>query len=186
MFSAPSNPGKPADKASIFNINADGIVTESRTGIAPQPATVIDRGVMSSDKSEIIGTATDNSGANPRYILRIYQLVNIIASDPNSFIQADLGGIYNFQLLRSSNVALTASGTLTITPVGATAYSSYVDNSGNVSLPAGFNLTVGVDGSLINTADPTFFGKLSYFKDMLVLSNTDTSGASSLSIALKR
>jgi hypothetical protein len=45
---------------------------------------------------------------------------------------------------------------------------------------------VGADGTLSNAADPTFFGKLSYFKDMLVMSNTDASGVSSLSIALKR
>jgi len=185
-FIAPSNSVKPADKASILTINADGIVTESLAGVSPQPAAVIDRGVMSADKSVIIGTATDTSGASPRYILRIYQLVNIIASDPNSFIQADLDGIYDFQLLGSSSASLTALGILTITPTGSVTYSTYADNNGTVSLPAGFNLTVGADGSLSNAEDPTCFGKLSYFKDMLVMTNTDASGVSSLSISLKR
>lgn len=185
-FSAPSNPVKPVDKASIFNINADGIVSENLAGVAPQPAAVIDRGVMSADKSVIIGTATDTSGASPKYILRIYQLVNIVASDPNTFIQADLGGTYDFQLLSSSTAPLTASGAIVINTSGTATYSTYSDSSGTVSLPAGFNLAVNVDGNLNNAADPTFFGKLSYFKDMLVMTNTNASGVSSLSIALKR
>lgn len=185
-FTAPSNPVKPADKASIINISEDGMVTESLAGALPQPTVVIDSGVMSADKSVIIGTATDTSGARPRYILRIYQLVNTIASDPNTFSPADLEGTYGFHLLKSSSTPLTASGTITINASGAAGYSSFADSDGNVLLPAGFNLAVNADGSLSNAADPTFFGKLSYFKEMLVMSNTDTSGVSSLSIALKR
>lgn len=185
-FIAPSNPVKPADKASILNISADGIVTESLAGASPQPAVVIDRGIMSADKSMIIGTATDTSGASPRYVLRIYQLVNIIASDPNSFIQADLGGTYDFHLLSSSSAAMTASGAISITASGTAAYSSYTDSNGNVSLPAGFSLAVNTDGTLSNAAEPTLLGKYSYFKNMIVMTNTDVSGICSLTIALKR
>jgi hypothetical protein len=183
---APSNPAKPGDKASVLNISTDGIVTESLTGAVPQPAVVISRGVMSSDKSLIIGTATDTSGASPRYILRIYQFINIMANDPNTFNAADLGGTYNMQKLSSGSTPMTASGSVTISAIGALAFSSYSDSNGEVSLPTGFSLAVNGDGSLSNTADTSFFGKLSYFKDMLVMTKSDNTGACSLSIALKR
>ncbi len=185
-ISAPSNPVTPGDKASILNITADGIVTESRTAALPQPAVVIDRGVMSADKSVIIGTATDTSGANPKYVLRIYQLVNIVSSDPNTFSQADLAGTYDLRKLTGGVSILSASGTVMIDALGVATYSAYADSNGTVTLPAGLTLAMDASGNLINAADASFQGKLSYFKDMFVATGTDSPGTYSLSIALKR
>jgi hypothetical protein len=118
--------------------------------------------------------------------MRIYQLVNIVASDPNTFASADLEGTYDFRTLMSSSTAWTASGALTINTSGVAAYSSCTDSTGDISLPAGFNLAVGADGNFSNATDPTLLGKLSYFKDILVMTKTDSPGGFSLSIALKR
>lgn len=185
-LSAPSNPATPGEKASILNITSDGIVTESRTTAAPQPAAVIDRGVMSADKSVIVGTATDSSGTTPRYILRIYQLVNIIANDPNTFTATDLAGTYDFRALLGGTGTLSSSGTVTINGSGSVAYSSYTDSNGGVTLPADFSLAVDATGNLVNATDLSLLGKLSYFKDMFFMNRTDYSGAYSLIIALKR
>jgi hypothetical protein len=185
-FTAPSNPAKPGNKASILNIDGEGIVTESLTGALPQPATVIDMGVMSADKTVIVGTATDGSGPHPRFILRIYQLVNIVANDPNTFTPADLAGNYDLHKLQAGASALSAYGTVVINGSGAAAFSSYADSSGATALPAGFSLAIDASGSLSNAADPSFLGKLSYFKEMFVVTGTDSPGACSLSIALKQ
>ena len=185
-FNAPSNPVKPGDKASMFTISGDGIVTESFTAVLPQPATVIDRGVMSADKSVIIGTATDTSGGSPRYILRIYQLVNILSNDPNTFAPADLAGTYSLHKLLCGANTLSASGTMTIDASGSAAFSSYADSSGSSVLPPDVSLAMDGSGTLTTAADPTLLGKFSYFKDMFVVTMTDAPGSYSLSIALKR
>ncbi len=185
-FTAPSNPVKPGNKASILNIDGDGIVTEGLTGALPQPATVIDRGVMSADKTVIVGTATDTSGPHPRYILRIYQMINIVANDPNTFTVADLAGSYDLHRLRVAASALSAYGTIVINASGAAAFSSFADSNGATTLPTDFSLAMDASGTLSNAADPSLLGKLSYFKEMIVVTGTDSPGACSLSIALKQ
>lgn len=185
-FTAPSHPATPGNKASMLNITPDGIVTESLTGVVPQPAAVIGRGVMSADKSVIIGTATDTSGTSPRYILRIYQFVNMIPNDPNTFTAADLAGTYDLRILLGGASSLLASGTISMNDTGTAAYSSFNDSNGGAALPPDFSLAMDTNGNLSNVADSTVIGKLSYFKDMFVVTGTDFTGACSLSIALKR
>lgn len=183
---APSHPVKPGDKASMVTIAPDGIVTESMTGASPQPAVVIDRAVMSVDKSVIIGTATDRSAANPRYILRIYQFVNIIPNDPSTFAPADLAGRYDLRKILVGAAARTASGTISVSDSGVSTFSSYAESTGVAPLPVGFSMTMDENGSITSPADSSLSGKLSYFKDMFVVTGTDFSGAYSLGIALKR
>ncbi|MFA7404948.1 MAG: fibronectin type III domain-containing protein [Pelobacteraceae bacterium] len=183
---APSNHALPGDKASMVNISTDGIVTESRTTVLPQPAAVIDKGIMSADKSVIIGTATDSSGASPRYILRIYQLITMIANDSNSFTAADLAGTYDLLTLTGGTSTLSSNGDITINAFGSVAFSSYTDSSGAGNLPPDFTLAADASGNLTNAADASLLGKFSYFKEMFVMTKTDSSGACSLSIALKR
>jgi hypothetical protein len=185
-LTAPSSPAIPGDKASVLNISVEGIVTETRTAVLPQPATVIDRGVMSADKTVIVATATDTSGTAPRYILRIYQLVNIIANDPDTFIPADLAGTYELRELRSGASSVTASGVLTIADSGAGSFSSYLDSTASVTLPPDFTLAMDAGGVLSNAADSSLLGKLSYFKDMFVETVTEPGGIYRLGIALKR
>jgi len=185
-YTAPSNPVKPGDKASKMNISSNGIVTETFAAVLPHPSVLIDRGVMSADKSVIVGTATDTSGASPRYVLRIYQLVNIVFSDPNTFSLADLAGTYELQKLTVGASSSSASGSIAISAAGDAAFSSYTDSSGTAGLPAGFSLAIDASGGLTNAADASLLGKLSYFKDMFVVTGTDFSGAYRLSIALKR
>lgn len=185
-FTAPSNPVRPGDKASILNVTADGIVTENLTAAVPQPATVISNGIMSSDKSLIVATATDSSSASPRYILRIYQLINIVFSDSNTFTPADLAGDYTFSELLPGTSSRSASGSVTIDASGSATFAAYTDSNGASSLPAGFSLAIAANGNLSNGADSSTLGKLAYFKEMFVLTRTDPSGAQSLSCALKR
>lgn len=185
-FIAPSNPVKPGDKASILNITADGIFTENLTAAFPQPAAVISNGVMSADKSIIVGTATDSSGAAPRYLLRIYQLVNISFNDPNTFALDDLAGTYDYSELLTGESAGWAMGSMTIDASGGAAVSTYSDNNGTTALPDEFSLAIAENGNLSNGADSSLLGKLAYFKEMFVITRTNPTGTYSLSIALKK
>ena len=185
-FNAPSNPVKPGNKASIFSITSDGVVTESLAGALPQPSVVIEKGFMSADKSVIVGTATDTSGAGPKYVMRIYQLVNIQFNDTNTFALSDLAGTYELIKLLGGTTTLSASGSLTITASGVVTFSSYLDSSGSGSLPSDITFSVDTNGSLTNAADASLQGKLSYFKDLFVVTRTESVGNYSLGIGLKR
>ena len=161
-------------------------MTESLAAAVPQPSVVIDRGVMSADKSVIIGTATDSSGTSPKFILRIYQFVNITSNDPNTFSPADLAGTYNLDKLLGGAGTLTASANIAINFSGSTAFSSYADSNGSTVLPADFNLVMDTNGNLVNPSDASLLGKLSYFKDMFVVTGTDSPGVYGIGIALKQ
>jgi hypothetical protein len=188
-FTAPSNPATPGKKASKLSITGDGIVTESLTGASPRPSVVMDRGVMSADKSVIVATATDTSGATPKRVLRIYQMINITTNDGNSLTLADLKGGYAYNALAAGSGPLSAYGSLQIDGSGVTTFSSYLDSAGSSALPAGFTLAVDtvdtLTGILANAADSTFHGKLSYYKDMLVFTRTESNGSHGVYIGLK-
>ncbi len=206
-------PHHPGDKASILSLSSDGTVTDSinmLTGTsAPQspPPTFVmgsGAGVMSDDKSLIVATTTDANGGSPRYILRIYQLINIGAlnasgqdtagGQPLTFALADLAGSYSFRELAVGASTLSASGTMTIDGAsGAAAFTSYADSGGSTTSPSGFSLAIDQlnqppgkqNGIVTSTADASIHGKLADFKDMVVLTRTDSSGASRLTIAVK-
>lgn len=188
-FLAPSNPATPGKKASKLTITSDGIVTESLTGATPQPAVLMDRGVMSADKSVIVATATDTSGATPKPILRIYQMVNITTNDGNSLTLDDLKGSYACNALAVGSGPLSARGSLQIDGSGATAFSSWLDSAGSSALPAGFTLSIDtvdpLTGILSTAADSTFHGKLSYYKDMLVFTRSESNGRYGFFMGLK-
>lgn len=188
-FTAPSNPATPGKKASKLTISGDGIVTESLTGAAPQPAVLMDRGVMSADKSVIVATATDTSGATPRRVLRIYQMLNITTNDGNSLTLNDLKGSYACNALAVGSGPLSARGSLQIDGSGATAFSSWLDSAGSSALPAGFTLAMDtadtLTGILTTAADGTFHGKLSYYKDMVVFTRSEPNGSYGFYIGLK-
>jgi hypothetical protein len=186
IFNAPSNPVKPGNKASIFSITSDGVVTESLAGAVPQPSVVIDKGFMSADKSVVVGTATDTSGAGTKYVLRIYQLVNIQFNDTNTFALSDLAGMYELRKLLGGTTTLSASGSLTITTAGLATFSSYLDSAGSVSLPSDIAFSIDANGSLSNAADTSLQGKLSYFKDLFIVTRTESAGNYSLAIGFKR
>jgi hypothetical protein len=203
---------RPGDKASILSLTADGTVTEilnpnvapsPSVPLSPPPAFVMgtDSGVMSDDKSVIVATATDASTG--RSVLRIYQLINIGATNgagqdtaggqPLTFALADLGGPYGYRELAVGASPLTASGTMTIDGTsGAAAFTSYTDTAG-AATPSGFTLAFDQfneppekqNGILTSSDSPSVHGKLADFKDMLVLTRTDAAGASRFTIALK-
>jgi hypothetical protein len=199
---------RPGDKASILSVTAEGLVTEAVNSAAtalPPPAPFVmgtDAGVMSDDKTLVVSTTTDaNTG---RFVLRIYQMINVEAAVgtplvdmlgglPLTFAVADLGGSYGFRELAVGANPLSASGTMTIDGAsGAVTFASYADTAG-AAAPAGFTLAVdqlnepaGKQNGILTSADaPSVHGKLGDFKDMLVLTRTDASGASRLAIALK-
>jgi hypothetical protein len=174
------------NKVVTLAITPDGIVTETPiAGVLPQPTALMTRGVMSADKMTIVGTATDTSGA---FVLRIIQFIHppSVALTPSTYTLADLAGSYGFHDLANGAAPLWAYGGLVINPSGAASFTAYSDSSGSATLPGAFSLSLDQQGILTNSADPSFNGKLSYFKDMVVATRTVSPGVYSLGIDLKR
>ncbi|MRR57927.1 MAG: hypothetical protein EG824_06930 [Deltaproteobacteria bacterium] len=192
-FSAPSSPVTPGSKATRLSVTSAGIVSEANSSGSPKPTVLIPAGVMSDDKTVIVATATDTSSGS-KYILRIYQLINVVASDTNSLTLADLAGAYNLNQLAVGATPLWASSLLTLDSSGGAVFSDFLDSSGGTTPPSAMNLAIdtvpispslAMPGILTNAADATFHGKLSYFKDMVIFTRTEPGGLYSLSIVLK-
>jgi hypothetical protein len=186
-LSAPSGPQLPGlgNKVVTLSITGAGIVTESATaGVSPQPAALITQGVMSADKMTIVGTATDVHGA---FILRVVQLIHppAILLTQTSYLLTDLAGSYGYHALIGGAAPLWAHGTQDFGVAGGASFSSYRDASGSTTLPGADTLALDQQGLLTNSADASYNGQLSYFKDMIVSTRTEASGASSLSINLR-
>jgi hypothetical protein len=184
VFLSPSGATQPGDKASILTITPDGIVTETATGVLPAPSVVLPYATMSSDKTLIVGTATDTSGGSPRYVLRIVQITQLPGIPRIEYLQSDLAGDY--ELHRLVTAPMWAYGTLSMNASGLSAFSSYTDGSGSSILPTDETFTISGNGALSSASDATVHGTLSYFKDLVVMTRTESSGKSSLSILLKR
>jgi hypothetical protein len=187
-LSAPSSPAVPGggSKVVTLSITADGIVTESpNAGVAPQPAALLTQGIMSADKMTIVGTATDARGA---FILRIIQLIHPPATllTSSSYALADLSGSFGYHALMGGASSDWAYGTELLGVTGSAAFSDYRDAGGSSALPAGAILALDQQGMLTNAADPVYNGQLSYFKDMIVATRTDTAGVSRLSVSLRK
>jgi len=192
-FLAPSSPVMPGAKATRMSVTSAGIVSESSSSGVPKPTVMIPAGVMSDDKTVIVATATDTSSGN-KYILRIYQMINIVASDTNQLYPADLAGAYNLNQLAVGLNPLWASCLLTIDASGGSLFTDFLDSEGGTTPPANMNLAIdtvvdptrpAMSGILTNAADATFHGKLSYYKDMAIFTRTEPGGRYSLSIGLK-
>lgn len=181
-FLAPSNPARPGNKATTLAIDTNGIVTETRGTATPQPDVAIPAGVMSDDKSVIVATATGSSG---KFVLRIYQMINIVPNDTNSFALGDLTGTYAINGLHVGASSTWTSGLMSVDPIGAAIFSAFIDSNGGSTPPASIQLGISTDGILTDAADATFHGKLSYYKDMVMFTRTEPSGLHSLSIGLK-
>ncbi len=191
LFVAPSGPARPGAQATTFSVNANGIVTETRGTATPQPDVAIQAGVMSDDRSVIVATETGVSG---KFVLRIYQMINIIQSDANSVTLADLEGTYRLNALHVGATPLWNSGLMSVDPFGAAVFSAFIDSNGGTVSPVNIQLAIdtvvdptrpAMSGIITNAADSTFHGKLSYFKDMVVFTRTEPGGLHSLSIGLK-
>lgn len=183
-FLSPSGATRPGDKASILSITPDGIVTETPTGVLPAPTVVLPYATMSSDKTLIVGTATDKSGGRPSYVLRLVRITQLPGIPLIDYQTGDLAGEYS--LLRFITSPMWAYGALSMNASGLSTFSSYADGSGGSSLPAEETLTISGNGALASASDATVHGTLSYFKDMVVMTRTEIGGKSSLSILLKR
>ncbi len=189
--------------------------TVAAPGVSVQPVFLLTQGYMSDDRALIVGVGLRPSPSPPagfsasgRYALRIYHVTNVnsssSAADTITGVTADLAGSWRFRKLvvglgaLPAESALTATGTLSIDTAGAATFSSYADDLGG-SAPSGFTLTMlspdlGTTpagavtqywGSVVNAADPTLHGKLSYGKDLLVLTRSEATGGSSFLIALR-
>jgi len=185
LFTAPSAPAVPGRKATTLSITEDGIVSEVGSTVVPQPTVFIPAGVMSDDKSLIVATATDS--ANPaKYVLRVYEIINIGPNDTNTFSLADLAGSYTIERLIVGTSLLTASGVFSVDGVsGAVSFTSYRDSSGGTEPPAISSFGMTAEGTLYSPDDTTLLGKMAYYKDIMVFTRTDSSGAYSLSFAFK-
>lgn len=183
-FLSPSGATKPGDKASLLSITSDGIVTETATGVLPAPTVVLPYATMSSDKTLIVGTATDTSGGSPRYVLRLLQITQLPGIPLIDYLVADLAGDYG--LLGFVTSPMWAYGALSMNASGMSTFSSYADSSGGSTLPPDETFTISGNGALSSASDATVHGTLSYFKDLVVMTRTESGGKSSLSILLKR
>jgi Fibronectin type III domain len=174
------------NKVASAAITADGIVSERPlAGALPQPAVLLAWGVMSADKMTVVGTATDTNGA---YLLRIIQFVHppSIVLTPANYTLAQLAGTYAFHTLAGLPSPLWAYGSLGIDGSGTASAASYLDSGGSTALPDPVALSMDPEGTVTNSAVPSYHGKLSYFGELLVATRTESSGAYSLSLALKR
>ena len=140
---------------------------------------MVARGYLSEgqdDRSIIVGvgTATDTGGANPRYMMRIYQVINFSNADTNSFGLTDLSGTYSFRKLVSAATPLSASGTIQIDAAGGATFSFFADSSGTTAAPADLALSISdptlnanhFNGVLTDGSDATLHGKESRPPDL--------------------
>jgi hypothetical protein len=177
-------PGAGA-KVVALSITADGTVSETpNAAVAPQPAALITQGVMSADKMTIVGTATDLHGA---FILRVIQLIHPPATllTSSSYALAGLAGSYGYHALIGGASPRWSYGTQSIAASGALAFSAYLDSSGSLAAPVSALLAMDQQGMLTDSADLSYNGQFSYFKDMMVATSTDSAGISRMSIALR-
>lgn len=184
MFLSPSGAIQPGDKASILSITADGIVTEAVTGVVPAPAVVLPYATMSADKTLIVGTATDASSGSPRYVLRLVQITQLPGVPLIRYLLSDLAGDYGLHSFVATPA--WAYGTLSTSVAGLSVFSSYMDSGGGSTLPAPETFSVTGNGMITSADDSSIHGTLSYFKDLMVLTRTESTGKSSLSLLLKR
>lgn len=207
-YLAPSGPPRPSDKTTALAIDAGGVVTESLAGIASdvRPVFLLDHGFMSDDRSLVVGVGLAPDPAAPagttaagRHVLRVYHVTNVastaVSADETTGTQADLVGTWAFRSLTVGAATRAASGTLTIDPEGAVSFSSWADDAGGTA-PDGFVVTMlppslglpGVTqlwGTLSDGVDPTLHGKLSYQKDLVVITRTEPTGGASFTVGLR-
>ncbi len=195
-LTASSTPALPTDKISAFALSTDGFIVEYiNPGIRGPPTPVppevlISNGYMSDDKTVFVGVGTAIDGSN-RFVLRVDQAMNTSADDLRVFTLADLAGTYGFAQLVVGASPRSASGTLSVDPAGAASFTSYLGSDGSTAAPGGLALALdaspiaGFYGVLSDAGDSTAHGKLDYYKDMFVVTRTEPSGASSLTIAVK-
>ncbi len=191
-FLSSSAPTRPGDRTTTLSTTGDGVVTESLSGLAgTAPEFMVARGHISEgqdDRSIIVGVGTATGGASPRYMMRIYQVINFSNADTNTFGLTDLSGTYRFRKLVSAATPLSASGTMQIDAAGGATFSSYADSNGSTAAPAGLALAISdptlnanhFNGVITDGSDPTLHGKQSYFKDVIVMTRTESSGQSLL------
>jgi hypothetical protein len=203
LTSSTSTPERPTDKVTTFALTEEGVVTEginqdvvTADPTATLPDFVLPEGTMSDDKSIIVGVGTTRDGT--RYVLRIYQIMNLSGDDVHTFALSDLAGPYVLEKITMGTSPVAASGGIQIADTGAATFTDYADSEGG-SAPGDLALQLvmpessspppgshpGFYGTVTDVADPTLHGKESYFKDMLVFTRTEASGASSLTIALR-
>jgi len=185
---APSNPATPlGEKTVTLSITADGLVTETPlASFSPAAAryTPLTDGFMSADKSLIVGTATDTSGASPRYLLRIVQIVHLPLR-LTTYGQADLAGVYTLHRLVVGPAPAWAFASQTFDTLGSGPFSTFLDSTDSRALPEPSRFAMDDSGSLTDTVDPAVHGKLSYFKSMFALTRTEGPGSYSLGIGLR-
>jgi hypothetical protein len=178
-------PGQ-GNKVTNLTITPDGVVTETQlAGVTPLPTALLTSGIMSADKMTIIGTTTAANGA---YVLRIMQFVHppSVNLGGDSYTLAGLAGSFTCKSLFSGAAPKWANGTFTVNQAAVASYDTYLDSSGNSLLPGAVTLSLDQQGGVTAAADPSYSGQLAYFRDMLVITGTESPGSYHLSIALRR
>lgn len=196
--SEPAGAAAPADKATTMGIDAAGVATETlnpaiTTGL---PDFVLPAGFMTDDKTTLFGVGSTR-GTPPRQVLRVYHLMNLVLDDAHALSIADLAGSWAFEQLVVGDAPRSASGSLQIDAAGTATFGPYADSVGGAAPPSvtlamdtlqsgGVSLaSLGLYGLLTSPQDGSLHGKLSYFGDLLVLTRTESSFASSFLVAVR-
>jgi hypothetical protein len=190
--------GNNGKKSSVISISLTGTVTESAyTGGSPSPYPLAGgffAGIMSADKTLIVGTFTDSR--YNKYILRIYQIINPNASDYSTDqatpLSYDFWKPYHLQKIFSGATASSSCGAFTVN--GTTSGTiSYTDGGGNpLGYTDGFAFTTiptissTLGAILTNPADLSFYGKVSRNSYLTVFTKTESDGRRSLTLGIQR
>jgi len=184
-WSATINPVVPT----VYNIyysTSPGVTTGTGTKIADIASTsTIVTGLANHTPYYFTITARNSDSESP-----LSNEVSVIPSEPGPFVQSDLEGTWNFNLLVTGVGAKWMRGNATIDASGNVAVNTFLDSSGNTSAPAGLFSTMNIlpDGFISQTGPETDFqGTLSnnQFKDILV-GSASAGGASPMIAILQK
>lgn len=148
----------PAPGFATLTIDAAGVM-----GFAGVPGVMT--GVMAADKKSLFLLNTPTPGTPPEV-----QLIAVVLTR-TGFTASNLEGSYRAHILNSG--ATTGSsfwtrGDITVDPLGAATWLSYLTSGGVSTLPASFDLAIDGDGVITRTADATFRGHMAWNGDFYV------------------
>ncbi len=147
------------DAPDTMQIDPSGIVTVNDDSFY---------GVMSQDKSIVVGTAGDED----------YQLIILQRSGGETFAQTDLQGIWKMHSLRSGGGADNSGwsyGTVTIDPVGNMVWSDCLDSEGDTEMDDAPDTALITSGGIVSLPNHgTFHGVMSLDKNTVVGTMTST------------
>lgn len=151
-------------------IDAEGTITHT--------ADASYHAVMSRDKTMIVATYTRDSGQTYR--------LEILQKRGGTYAVGDLAGTWRYHSLRSGNTEQWRHGTEQIDAGGNVTRVENVRSNGDTTLGDPYTLEIDADGVVTRTDQPTYHGRMSPDKKMIVYTRSKDSGqAYRLEVMLK-